>query len=82
MNGEEFYAGKHALALRKRCMKEHLGLLPGVQSPAPYDIDVSDPVAESFFDGVWRRIATNNTEIFEDVFKALPTDKVILLFYS
>uniref|UniRef100_A0AC34GX80 Phospholipase n=1 Tax=Panagrolaimus sp. ES5 TaxID=591445 RepID=A0AC34GX80_9BILA len=76
MNGEDFYAGRHAYALRMRCMKEHLGMLPGQRCPPKEEIDCSDPVIESFFQGVWRKIAENNTKVYEEVFMPIPTDKV------
>uniref|UniRef100_A0A914QIK2 Phospholipase n=1 Tax=Panagrolaimus davidi TaxID=227884 RepID=A0A914QIK2_9BILA len=76
MNGEEYFAGRHAHALRMRCMKEHLGMLPGMRNPPKHEIDCSDPVIDSFFQGTWRRLAEENTKIFEEVFRPLPTDKV------
>uniref|UniRef100_A0A914PDQ3 phospholipase D n=1 Tax=Panagrolaimus davidi TaxID=227884 RepID=A0A914PDQ3_9BILA len=77
MNGKEYWAGKHAIEMRKRCMKEHLGLLPGMRTRLNDvdEIDVDDPVSESFFH-LWCKIADRNTQIFEDVFNVLPTDKV------
>uniref|UniRef100_A0AC35ESW8 Phospholipase n=1 Tax=Panagrolaimus sp. PS1159 TaxID=55785 RepID=A0AC35ESW8_9BILA len=77
MNGKEYWAGKHAIEMRKRCMKEHLGLLSGMRTPLN-DVDeigVDDPVSESFFH-LWCKTADKNTQIFEDVFNVLPTDKV------
>uniref|UniRef100_A0AC34FDY7 Phospholipase n=1 Tax=Panagrolaimus sp. ES5 TaxID=591445 RepID=A0AC34FDY7_9BILA len=80
MNGKEYSAGKHALEMRQRCMKEHLGLLPGMRNAIESDeideIDVSDPISDSFFHGTWSKIAENNTNIFEEVFNVLPTNHV------
>uniref|UniRef100_A0A914Z8N8 phospholipase D n=1 Tax=Panagrolaimus superbus TaxID=310955 RepID=A0A914Z8N8_9BILA len=77
MNGKEYSAGKHALQMRQRCMSEHLGLLHGMRNSASTaEIDVSDPISDSFFHGIWCKIAENNTNIFEDVFNVLPTNQV------
>lgn len=68
-------------------MKEYLGLLPpspgsgkdGDDHPngnAGEGIDVSDPLADSFFHGVWNRCAKANTLIYEEVFHVYPTDRV------
>uniref|UniRef100_A0A914Z7J7 Phospholipase n=1 Tax=Panagrolaimus superbus TaxID=310955 RepID=A0A914Z7J7_9BILA len=78
MNGKPYKAGKFASSLRKRLMKEHLGLLEGVLHPAEpeYEINVDDPVADSFFVDVWGKIAVDNTKIYEEVFRVIPTDMV------
>ncbi|KAM3718441.1 Phospholipase [Dirofilaria immitis] len=77
MNGKPYDAGKFASSLRKTLMMEHLGLLPEQKrKPPKREIDVDDPVADSFFFGTWGAIAKKNTEIFEKVFNVIPTDKV------
>ncbi|CAJ0608562.1 unnamed protein product [Cylicocyclus nassatus] len=78
MNGRPYEAGKFAKSLRLQCMKEHLGLLPDSRRPAKFKYDVScdDPVSESFFVDVWQKTAHSNMNIYEEVFRAYPTDNV------
>ncbi|VDK80287.1 unnamed protein product [Onchocerca ochengi] len=77
MNGKSYDAGKFASSLRKTLMMEHLGLLPEQKrKPPKREIDVDDPIVDSFFIGTWGAIAKKNTEIFEKVFNAIPTDKL------
>ncbi|KAL3995479.1 Phospholipase D Active site motif family protein [Acanthocheilonema viteae] len=77
MDGKSYDAGKFAFTLRKALMMEHLGLLPEQKrKPPKQEIDVDDPVADSFFIGIWGAIAKKNTEIFEKVFNVIPTDKL------
>ncbi|KAH8280415.1 hypothetical protein KR018_006689, partial [Drosophila ironensis] len=51
-----------------------IGLLEGDGSRM--DVDISDPVCDKFWHGTWRRISTRNTEIYDEVFKCIPTDSV------
>ncbi|CAN8023023.1 unnamed protein product [Ixodes persulcatus] len=71
MDGRSYAAGKFAGTLRRTLFREHLGLLETEGSA----VDTRDPVAASFFDGVWRKTARKNTEIFEKVFRCFPCDK-------
>lgn len=52
-----------------------LGLLDG-DAATRYDISISDPVCDQFWHSTWRRISTRNTEIYDEVFKCIPTDFV------
>ncbi|XP_064490341.1 phospholipase D2-like isoform X2 [Ornithodoros turicata] len=72
MDGRIFSSGKFAGSLRRTLFREHLGLLETENS----DIDLRDPVATSFYEGVWKKTATKNTEIFEKVFRCIPSDQV------
>uniref|UniRef100_A0A158P5Z9 Phospholipase n=1 Tax=Angiostrongylus cantonensis TaxID=6313 RepID=A0A158P5Z9_ANGCA len=78
MNGRPYAAGKFAKSLRLQCMKEHLGLLPDSRCPSnfKYDVSCDDPVAESFFVDIWQNTARSNMLIYEEVFRAYPTDNV------
>lgn len=69
MDGQPYKAGKFALSLRKRLFREHLGLLTQESSP---EINVDDPVADSFYKETWIRIASLNTKVYEEVFRCLP----------
>ncbi|KAJ8032443.1 Phospholipase D1 [Holothuria leucospilota] len=69
MNGKMYQAGVFASGLRQRLFNEHLGILQG-----RWKQDVSDPVSESFFKGVWILTASNNTANFEKVFHCAPTN--------
>lgn len=63
INGCERDVGVFAGSMRRYIFGEHLGL---ADEENPH-IDVSDPVADSFFTDVWCRIAQRNTEIYEEV---------------
>lgn len=65
-DGKHVKVGAYAATLRRWLFREHLGGLSGVE----------DPVSDQFFNDTWKRIAANNTRIFEEVFHPLPTDSV------
>ncbi len=71
MDGQEYMAGKLGYGLRERLFKEHLGVLHGKG-----EIDMMDPVCDAFYQGVVMKTATKNTDIYEKVFRCLPSDKV------
>ena len=71
MNGKWYKVGKFSHTLRCQLMKEHLGLLNGDDR----SIDVSDPVSQKFHERLSTQ-ATENTRIYDSVFKKLPTDQV------
>ncbi|XP_017839064.1 phospholipase D2 isoform X1 [Drosophila busckii] len=75
MNGNKYPSGIFAGRLRKYLFKEHLGLLDG-DSSSRCDLDISDPVCDRFWHGTWRYISTKNTDIYDEVFKCIPTDYV------
>lgn len=74
MNGEAFPAGLFASRLRKFLFKEHLGLLE--PKPDAPKVDVSDPIIDGFYNGIWRRTSWRNTKIYDEVFKCIPTNNV------
>ena len=67
MDGQPYRAGLYASSLRKQLFREHLGI---TESEA--DVDIRDPVADSFYKGTWIRIASLNTKVYEDVFRCVP----------
>ncbi|CAH3173881.1 unnamed protein product [Porites lobata] len=71
MDGEEYQAGQFAFSLRTRLFREHLGLLD-----SPSDEDIRDVVSDSFYMDLWMKTAKKNTEIYDEVFHCIPTDKV------
>ncbi|KAM8713812.1 hypothetical protein ACLKA7_014042 [Drosophila subpalustris] len=75
MNGKKYPSGIFAGRLRKYLFKEHLGLLDSDGSTRS-DMSISDPVCDQFWHNTWRRISTRNTEIYDEVFKCIPTDFV------
>nr|NP_001137610.1 phospholipase D, isoform F [Drosophila melanogaster]ACL83064.1 phospholipase D, isoform F [Drosophila melanogaster] len=75
MNGKKYPSGVFAGRLRKYLFKEHLGLLES-EGSSRSDLDINDPVCEKFWHGTWRRISMQNTEIYDEVFKCIPTDFV------
>ena len=72
MNGQPYSAGKFSCSLRRRLMKEHLGII----NENPQQISIRDPVVDSFYKDVWLKTAQNNTIIYEKVFSIIPTDQV------
>lgn len=41
------------------------------------DISLDDPIADSFYKDIWLKAADENTHIYEEVFRAYPTNLVI-----
>lgn len=74
MNGEMFPSGKFAGSLRKRIFKEHLGLI-GRENEL-IDFDVTDPISEQFYRGMWYGTASLNTGFYDKVFHCIPSDNV------
>lgn len=74
MNGEKYPSGVFAGRLRKYLFREHLGLLE--PDPDRMPINIIDPVIDGFWNGVWKRISSKNTEIYDEVFKCIPSNNV------
>ncbi|TFJ98463.1 Phospholipase D2 [Platysternon megacephalum] len=70
MDGEPYQAGKFALSLRLDCFRSLLGA-SGASS-----LDIQDPVSDHFFHGVWKATALGNANIYDQVFRCLPTNAV------
>uniref|UniRef100_W5N7K7 Phospholipase D2 n=1 Tax=Lepisosteus oculatus TaxID=7918 RepID=W5N7K7_LEPOC len=39
-------------------------------------IDIQDPISDEFFQGVWNRIAESNADIYDMVFRSLPSNSI------
>ena len=76
MNGLRTQSGRFSGSLRRYLMREHLGQLGNTLHGDGNSLDVSDPVCDQFYDGVWRRIARDNTQVYEKVFGCIPSDTV------
>lgn len=74
MNGEAFPCGKVAGGLRKRLFREHLGFMG--EDLERMGISLNDPCCKEFYRDMWKCTSTRNTEMYEDVFHTLPTDRV------
>ncbi|XP_035741996.1 phospholipase D2-like isoform X1 [Vespa mandarinia] len=72
MNDIAFPCGKFAGSFRKQLFREHLGLLKNNE-----DINLTDIIKESFYKDIWCKRSKNNTEIYEEVFHCIPTNKVV-----
>ncbi|KAL0133503.1 hypothetical protein PUN28_000914 [Cardiocondyla obscurior] len=72
MNDIPFLCGKFASSLRKQLFREHLGLLSGKEN-----INLDDAIIKSFYKDVWCARSRKNTELYEEVFHCIPTDKVV-----
>lgn len=67
MNGQPFLGGRCCGSLRRALFREHLGL----SGPK-----LKDPLCPEFYRDIWLKTAIRNTEIFEEVFRCLPSDEV------
>uniref|UniRef100_A0A452QLF9 Phospholipase n=1 Tax=Ursus americanus TaxID=9643 RepID=A0A452QLF9_URSAM len=67
MDGREYQAGRFALSLRKHCFSVILG------GDARTDLDLRDPVCDDFFQ-LWQDTAENNANIYEQIFRCLPSN--------
>lgn len=72
MNDIPFPCGKFASSLRKRLFREHLGLLNTKEN-----INIDDIIIKSFYKDIWCARSKRNTELYEEVFQCIPTDKVV-----
>lgn len=72
MNDIPFLCGKFASSLRKQLFREHLGLLNTKE-----DINIDDAIIKSFYRDIWCARSKQNTEIYEEVFQCVPTNKVV-----
>ncbi|XP_057313653.1 phospholipase D1-like [Hydractinia symbiolongicarpus] len=70
MNGKQVKVGQFAAKLRRKLFQEHLGLLD-----EPY-ANVIDPISDDFYKNAWVATARNNTTVYEQVFRCLPTQEV------
>jgi phospholipase D1/2 len=52
--------------------KEHLGLLKHDDGK----IDVTDPISDAFYKNIWLKVSQENTQIYEEVFHAIPSNNV------
>lgn len=68
MNGEPYQAGKFAHSLRTNLFREYLG--------SQSDVDVTDPVVDSFYKSTWGKQASVNTATYERVFRPIPNDSI------
>lgn len=69
MNGSDYKAGRFARSLRMNLFREHLGLFED------QSVDVTDPVTDDFYQNVWLKTSERNTDIYDEVFHCIPTDK-------
>ncbi|XP_004716185.1 phospholipase D2 isoform X1 [Echinops telfairi] len=67
MDGAQYQAGRFALSLRKHCFSVILG------ADARPDLDLRDPVCDDFFQ-LWQDTAENNANIYEQIFRCLPSN--------
>ncbi|XP_036882838.1 phospholipase D2 isoform X1 [Manis javanica] len=67
MDGGAYQAGRFALSLRKHCFSVILG------ASARPDLDLRDPVCDDFFQ-LWQDTAESNANIYEQIFRCLPSN--------
>ncbi|XP_043289715.1 phospholipase D2-like isoform X2 [Venturia canescens] len=72
VGGITLRCGKFAGSLRKHLFREHLGLLESDE-----EIELDNITDKSFYHDVWQARSKKNTEIFEQVFQCIPSDKVM-----
>lgn len=73
MNGETFPCGLYAGRLRKHLFKEHLGC---IQTTKRQHIDFTDPIIKTFYNDVWLATSKENSRIYDEVFKVIPSDLI------
>ncbi|XP_003791251.2 phospholipase D2 [Otolemur garnettii] len=67
MDGAEYQAGRFASSLRKHCFSVILG------AHARPDLDLRDPICDDFFQ-LWQETAERNANIYEQIFRCLPSN--------
>ncbi|XP_061105920.1 phospholipase D2 isoform X1 [Conger conger] len=70
MGGVEYQAGPLTLALRMECFRVLLGV------EADSSIDIQDPISDEFFQTVWNKTAQSNGNIYDMVFRCLPSNSI------
>uniref|UniRef100_A0A4W5JSW7 Phospholipase n=1 Tax=Hucho hucho TaxID=62062 RepID=A0A4W5JSW7_9TELE len=70
MDGQEYQAGRYALALRLECFRTILG------AHTDLSIDVSDPLSDHFYKDIWMTTCARNATIYQKVFRCLPSSDV------
>uniref|UniRef100_A0AAZ3S7Q8 Phospholipase n=1 Tax=Oncorhynchus tshawytscha TaxID=74940 RepID=A0AAZ3S7Q8_ONCTS len=70
MDGQEYQAGRYALALRLECFRTILG------AHTDLSIDVSDPLSDHFYKEIWMTTCARNATIYQKVFRCLPSSDV------
>lgn len=51
-------------------------LLSSMQRPVITDDCMRDPLADSFYDNIWHKVADNNTRMYRQVFRCMPDSEV------
>ncbi|CAL1290306.1 unnamed protein product [Larinioides sclopetarius] len=64
-------AGRFCYSLRNAIFREHLGLMKS----SKFNAELRDPSSPKFFKDLWAKTAINNTEVYEEVFRCIPSDK-------
>lgn len=72
LDGKKVKVGKYAHTLRKKIFKLHLG----IYFENPKNIDVKDCVCNEIFT-LFKTVSRTNTNIYDEVFKCLPSDNVL-----
>lgn len=75
LNGQPTKVARAVRALRVRLFQEHLGLLD-LPFTDPLVEMLNDPTADGFYNGVLRKQASLNTQIFRELFHCVPDDCV------
>jgi len=70
-NGQPIRVGKFCSSWRKRLFS----LMLGIERDNSNNIDVTDPVSDTFYN-YFRDTAKKNTLIYEEIFATLPSDRV------
>jgi len=76
--GQKVMVGELARRFRRSLMAEHLGVLTKEsRENMTWDIALlDDPVCDDFFHDVWCKHATSNMNLFEKVFRCLPSNEL------
>uniref|UniRef100_A0A8K9V752 Phospholipase n=1 Tax=Oncorhynchus mykiss TaxID=8022 RepID=A0A8K9V752_ONCMY len=74
MDGQEYQAGRYALALRLECFRCVSVTILGAHTDL--SIDVSDPLSDHFYKEIWMTTCARNATIYQKVFRCLPSSDV------
>uniref|UniRef100_A0A8C7L843 Phospholipase n=1 Tax=Oncorhynchus kisutch TaxID=8019 RepID=A0A8C7L843_ONCKI len=72
MDGQEYQAGRYALALRLECFR----CVTILGAHTDLSIDVSDPLSDHFYKEIWMTTCARNATIYQKVFRCLPSSDV------
>ncbi|KXN71824.1 phospholipase D/nuclease [Conidiobolus coronatus NRRL 28638] len=75
MDGSPFQARKFAFELRMKLWREHLGLVGEKFDNHEWVQKLRDPISSESYNDIFRKVAEDNTQIYNKAFPQIPSDK-------